>query len=173
MSPALWRVTLLFLLFNHQVVSNSLQPCGLQHARLSCPLLSPGVCSNSCPLSQWCHPTISSSVAPFSCTQSFLASGSFSSESALHIRWPKYWSFSISPSNEYSSEYSGLTSFRFEFLAAQGTLKSLLQHHSSKASILRLSAFFIVQLSHLYMTTGKTIAFDDVNFCWQSDASAF
>ena len=83
----------------------------------------------------------------------------FSSESILHIRWPKYWSFSfnISPSNEYS----GLISFRidwFDLLAVQGTLKSLLQHHSSKASILWHSAFFIVQLSHPYMTTGKTIA---------------
>ena len=83
----------------------------------------------------------------------------FSKESALHIRWPKYWSFSfsISPSNEYS----GLISFRMDWsdlLAAQGTLKSLLQHHSSKASILRHSAFFILQLSHPYMTTGKTIA---------------
>ena len=83
----------------------------------------------------------------------------FSNESVLHIRWPKYWSFSysISPSNEYS----GLISFRiewFELIAVQGTLKSLLQHHSSKASILRCSAFFTVQLSHPYMTTGKTIA---------------
>ena len=83
----------------------------------------------------------------------------FSSESVLCIRWPKYWSFSfsISPSNEYS----GLISFRIDWLdllAVQGTLKGLLQHHSSKASILRRSAFFIVQLSHLYMTTGKTIA---------------
>ena len=83
----------------------------------------------------------------------------FSNESALHIRWPKYWSFSfnISPSNEYP----GLIYFRMDWLdllAVQGTLKSLLQHHSSKASILRHSAFFIVQLSHPYMTTGKTIA---------------
>ena len=83
----------------------------------------------------------------------------FSNESVLHMRWPKYWSFSfnISP----SSEYSGLISFRidwFDFLAVQGTLKSLLQHHSSKASILRCSAFFTLQLSHPYMTTGKTIA---------------
>ena len=81
----------------------------------------------------------------------------FSNESALHIRWPKYWSFSISPSNEYL----GLISFRInrlDLLAVQGTLKSLLQHHSSKASILWLSAFFMVQLSHPYMTTGKTIA---------------
>ena len=83
----------------------------------------------------------------------------FSKESALRIRWPKYWSFSfnISPSNEYS----GLISFRMDWLdllAVQGSLKSLLQHHSSKTSMLRLSAFFIVQLSHPYMTTGKTIA---------------
>ena len=81
----------------------------------------------------------------------------FSNESALHIRWPKYWSFSISPSNEYSE----LISFRsdwFDLPAVRGTLKSLLQHHSSKASILQHSAFFILQLSHSYMTTGKTIA---------------
>ena len=81
----------------------------------------------------------------------------FTNESVLHIRWPKYWIFSISPSNEYS----GLISFRidwFDLLAVQGTCKSLLQHHSSKASILQRSAFFIVQLSHPYMTTGKTIA---------------
>ena len=84
----------------------------------------------------------------------------FSNESTLHIRWPKYWSFSftISPSNEHP----GLVSFRMDWLdllAVQGTFKSLLQHHSSKASILQCSAFFIVQLSHPYMTTGKTIAF--------------
>ena len=80
----------------------------------------------------------------------------FSNELAVHIRWPKYWSFSISPSNEYS----GLISFRidwFDLFVVQGTLKSLLQHHSSKASILQHSAFFIVQVSHLYMTTGRTI----------------
>ena len=81
----------------------------------------------------------------------------FSNESVLHIRWPKYWSFSISPSNEYS----GLISFRIDWLdllAVQGTLKSLLQHHSSKASVLQHSAFFMVQLLHPYVTTGKTIA---------------
>ena len=97
---------------------------------------------------------------PFLLLPSIIPSiGGFSSESVLHIRWPKYWSFSfiISPSNEYS----GLISFRmdwFDLLAVQGTLKSLLQHHSSKASILRCSVFFIVQLSHPYMTTRKTIA---------------
>ena len=89
----------------------------------------------------------------------------FSNESALHVRWPKYWSFSfsISPSNEHP----GLISFRVDWLdllAVQGTLKSLLQHHSSKASILRRSAFFIVQLSHPYMTTGKTIALARLTF---------
>ena len=121
------KTNLLVVLFSHQVVSSSLRPHGLQHARLPCPLPSPRVCSNSCPLSQWCHPNISSSLAPFSsCLQSFLASGFFP-VSALHISWPNYWSFSfsISPSNEYS----GLISFRtdwFDFLAIQGTLKSLL-----------------------------------------------
>ena len=89
----------------------------------------------------------------------------FSNESVLHIRWPKYWSFSfsISPSNEYS----GLISFRMDWLdllAVQGTLKSLLQYHSSKASILQHSAFFIVELSHPYMTTGKTIALTTLAF---------
>ena len=91
------------------------------------------------------------------CLQSFPASGSFPVMLALRIRWPKYWSFSISPSNEHL----GLISFRidwFDLLAVQGTLKSLLQHHSSNASILWHSAFFMVELSHPYMTTGKTIA---------------
>ena len=89
----------------------------------------------------------------------------FSNESALHIRWPKYWSFSFSISP--SDKYSGLTSFRidwFDLLAVQGTLKSLLQHHSSKASIFWCSAFFMVQLSHQNMTTGKTIALTRWNF---------
>jgi len=98
----------------------------------------------------------------------------FTNESALHIRWPKYWSFnfSISPSNKYS----GLISFRidwFDLLAVQGTLKSLLQHHSSKASILWCSAFFMVQFSHPYMTTGKNHSFDYMDLCQQSNVSAF
>ena len=98
-----------------------------------------------------CHPLLLPSIFP--------SIRVFSNESVLHIRWPKYWSFSfsVSPSNEHS----GLISFRMDWLdllAVQGTLESLLQHHSSKASILQLSAFFIVQLSHPYMTTGKTIA---------------
>ena len=247
--------------FSHSVVSNSLGTHGLQHARLPCPSPTPRACSNSRLSSQWCHPTISPSVIPFSsCLQSFPASGSFprsqffasggqsigasasasacefygvqfqsvqslscvwlfattwtaapqaslsitksrsllklmsiesvmpsnhltlchpllllpsvfpsirvfSKESVLCIKWLKYWSFnfSISPSNEYS----GLISFRidwFHLLAEQGTLKSLLQYHSSKASILQCSAFFIVQLSHLYMTTGKIIALTRYTF---------
>ena len=102
--------------------------------------------------------SISSSVIPFSCLEFFPSIRVFSSESVLCIRWPKLWSFSfsISPSNEYS----GLISFRMDWLdllAVQETLKSLLQHHSSKASILQHSAFFIVQLSHPYLTTGKAI----------------
>ena len=107
-------------------------------------------------------------LIPFSsCPHSFLASGSFPNESVLPIRWPKYWSFSFSIS--HSNEYSGLISFRMDWLdllAVQATLKSLLQHHSSKASILQHSAFFIVQLSHPRMTTGKAIALLD-GLCWQ------
>ena len=143
--------------FRCSVMSDSLWPHGLEHARLSCPSPTPGACSNSCPLSRWCDPTISSSVVPFSsCPQSFPASGSFPvSLSSLFQPFTssgeKYWrfSFSISP----SSEHPGLISFRMECLdlpAVQGTLKSLLQHHSSEASILQRSAFF----SHPYMTTG-------------------
>ena len=144
--------------FSCSVMSDS-APHGLQHARLPCSSPTPRACPNSSPSSWWCHPTISSSLVSFSsCLQSFLASQS-SNESVLHIRWPKYWSFSfsISPYNEYW----GLISFRMDWLdllAVQGTLKSLLQHHSSKASLLWHLAFFIVQLLHLYMTTGKTIA---------------
>ena len=98
----------------------------------------------------------------------------FSNESVLRIRWPEYWSFSfsISPSNEYS----GLISFSVDWLdllAVQGTLKSLLQHHSSKSSILWCSAFFTVQLSHPYMTIGKKHNFDEMDVCWQSNVSAF
>ena len=140
------------------VTSSSLWPHELQHARPPCPSPTPGVHSNSCASSRWCHPAISSSVVPFSsCLQSFPASGS-SNRSGLRIRWPKYWSFSFSFSP--SNEYSGLISFRMDWLdlhAVQGTLKSLLQHHNSKASILHCSAFFIVQLSYPYMTTGKAI----------------
>ena len=147
-------------------MSDCLWPHGLQHTRLSCPSPTPRVYSNSCPLSWWCHPTISSSVIPFcSHLQPFPASGSFPSSQffASGGQSIKSFSFSISPSNEYS----GLISFRVDWLdllAVQGTLQSLLQHHSvqkhqhSKASILQCLAFFTVQLSHPYMTSGKTIA---------------
>ena len=146
--------------FSSSVVSDSLWPHELQHARPPCPSPTPGVHSNSRPLSWWYHPAISSSVVPFSsCPQSLLASESYpmsqlfawggqsTGVSALASFLPKNtqgWS---------PLEWTGWMSF-----AVQGTLKSLLQHHSSKASILWHSAFFTVQLSHPYMTTGKTIA---------------
>jgi len=138
------------LLFSRSVMYNSLWTHGVQHYRLPCPSPSPGACPNSYPLSQWCHPTILFSVIPFSsCLPSFPASRIFSNELALWIMWGKYGSlsFSINPSNEYS----GLIYFKidwFDFPAVQGTLKSLLQHHSLKASILQCLAFFMVQFSY-------------------------
>ena len=141
-------------------MSDSLQPHRPQHARPPCPSPTPGVYSNSSPLSRLMPSTHLILWHPFLLLPSIFCSIKvFSSESALCIRWPKYWSFSfnISPSNEHP----GLISFRMDWLdllAVQGALKSLLQHHSSKASVLRHSAVFIVQLSHPYMTTGKTIA---------------
>ena len=142
-------------------MSDSLQSHGLQHARLPCPSLSPWVCSNSCPLSQWCHPTISSSVIPFSSCSIFPSIRVFSNESVLLIRGSKYqsFSFSISP----SCEYSGLISFRidwFALLAVQGTLKSRLQHHSLKA-ILQRSAFFRKECNPLtaWNNTGELYGF--------------
>ena len=139
-------------------MSDPLRHHELQHARPPYPSPTPRVYSNSCPLSQWSHPTISSAVVPFlSSPHSLPASGSFPMGRLFASGGPKYWSFSISP----SSEYSGLISLRMDWLdllAVQGTVKSLLQHHSLKASILWHSTFFIVQFSHPYMTTGKTIA---------------
>ena len=145
--------------FSHSVVSNSLWPHGLQHARPPCPSPTPGVYPNSCPSLVMpsnhlilCYPLL----LPPSIFRSIRV---FSNKSVLHIRWPKYWSFSFSISA--SNEHSGLISFRMDWLdllTVQGTLKSLLQHHSSKASILQHSVFFIVQLSHPHMTTRKTIA---------------
>ena len=130
------------LLFRYSVVSDSLQPDGLQHTRLPCPSLSPRVCSNSCPLSQWYHPTISSSIAPFfSCLQSFLASGSFP-KSRLFVSGRQSIGASAS-----ASVLPMLISFRidwFELFAVQGTLKSLLQHHSLKASVLQRSYYYII-----------------------------
>ena len=127
-------------------------------------------CSNSCPLDQWCHPP-SHPVSPLPPLPALNLSQlqGLSSKSALCIRCPKYWSFNISPCNEYS----GLISFSvdwFALLAVQWTLKSLLQHHSLKASIIQCSAFFMVQFSHPYMTTRKTTALTTWTFV-ESDVS--
>jgi len=136
---------------------DSLPPHGLQHTRLPWTSLLPRVCSNSCPLGQCCYLTISSSVTPLLLLPSIFPNiRGFSNESALHIGWPRYWSFtfSISPSNEYS----GLISFRtdwFNLLAVQGSPKSLLQLHNSWRS-----AFFMVQFSQQYTGTGKKHSFD-------------
>ena len=144
--------------FSCSVVSASLQPHGLQHSRPPCPLPTPGACSNSCPSSRWCHPIISSSVVLFSSyLQTFPASGSFPMSQLFASGGQSSFSFSLSP----SKEHSGLISFRMDWLdlpAVQGTLQSLLQHHSSKASILLHSAFFMVQLSLPCITNEKTIA---------------
>ena len=157
-----------FSQFSHSVVSDSLRPQGLQHTRPPCPWQSLGACSNSCPSSWWCHPTISSCRLLLLLPSIFPSIRVFYNESTLRIRWPKYWSFSfsISPSNEYS----GLISFRidlFDLLASQRTLKSLLQYHNSKASVLLCSAFFMVQLSHPYITTEKTIALPRWTFVYK------
>ena len=136
--------------FSRKIMSDSLWPHGLQHARLPSHHELPKL-AQTCPLNKWCHPTISSSVILFSsCLHSFPASGSFLNESVLCIRWPKYWSFSfsISPSNEYSGPIAFRID-RFDLLAVQGILKCLLQHHSTKASVLWCSDFFIVQLYNL------------------------
>ena len=142
--------------------------------RLLCPPLTPRVCPASCPLSQWCYLTISSCHPLLLLPSIFPSIRVFSNEAILCIRWPKYWDFSLSINA--TNEYSGLTSFRidwFDLLAVQGTLKSLHQHHSSKASILQQSACFVVQLSHPYMATGKNIAWTIQTLCWQSDDPAF
>ena len=145
-------------------MSNSLRPHGLQHIRPPCQSPTPGVYSNSCPLSQWCHPTIL--YHPLLLPPSVFSSiRVFSNELLFCIRWTKYWrfSFSIGPSNGYS----GLISFRIDWLdllTVQETLKSLHQHHSSKALFLWHSDFFIVQLSHPNMTTGITIALTKQTF---------
>ena len=139
--------------FSLSVVSDSLRPHEQQHARPLCPSPTPRVHPNPCPLSQWYHPAISSSVIPFSsCLQSFPASGSL-------FQWVSF-SHQVAQVLEFQLQHPGLISRMdwLHLLAVQGTLKSLLQHHSSKASILQHSAFFLAQLSHPHMTTGKTIA---------------
>ena len=144
--------------FSRSVLSDSLWPHELQHARPPCPSPTPWVHSNSCPLSRWCHPATSSSVVPFSsCPQSLPASEYFPMSQLFAWGGQSIGVStlaSVLPKN--TQDWSPLC---LDLLAVQGTLKSLLQHHSSKASIqLWCSAFFIVQLSHPYMTTGKTIA---------------
>ena len=135
------------LLFSRLVISNSLWSQGLQHTRLPCPLLSPRACSDSCPLSQWCIQPSHPLVTPFSsCHQSFPASGSFPTSQLF-----------TSGSQSFGASASASTDW-LDLLEVQRTLESLLQHHSSKASILWHSAFFMVQLSCPYMTTRKTIA---------------
>ena len=146
--------------FSCSVVSDSLQPHEEQHARPPCPTPIPGVHPNSCPLSRWCHPAISSSVIPFSsCPQSFPASGSFQMSqffaSGGHCIGVSA-SASVLPMN--TQDWSLLVWIGLTSLKSKGLSESLLQHHSSKASILWHSAFFTVQLSHPYMTTRKTIA---------------
>ena len=140
--------------FSPSVMSDSLRPHGQQHTRPPCPSPIPRVYSNLCQLGRWCHPTISSSVVPLLLPSIFPSIRVFSNESALHIRRPKYWSFSfnISPSNEHP----GLISFRInwlDLLAVQGTLKSLLQHHSSDIGsdiMLKNSGKWLIYLLMLY-----------------------
>ena len=146
--------------FSRSVLSNSLQPHELQHARPLRPSPTPRVYSNSCPSCQWCHPTISPLLSPSPPAFNLSQHQGLFHWAVSFIRWPKYWSFSFSISP--SSEYSGLIPFRIDWLdllAVQGTLKSLFQQHSSKAAILQCSAFFIVQLSCPSIhDSGKTIA---------------
>ena len=163
--PRLWAR---LLLFSHSVTPDSLRPREWQHTRPPCPSPFPGVHPSSYPLNQWCHPTISSSVALFSfCLPSFPASGS-SNQSALQIRWPKYWSFSfsISPSNEYSGWFplgwTGLIS-----LQSKGLSRVFFQQHSLKALILWYSAFFTVQLSHPYMNYWEEHSLKYMDLCQQ------
>ena len=142
-------------------MSDSLPLDGLQHARLLCPSLSPGVCSDSCPLSWWCYLIISSSAALFFFLQSFSASQSFPMSRLFILGRQRYWSFcfSTSPSNEYS----GLISFEIDSLISLQSkgLSRVFSNTSSKASILQHSAFFMVQLSHPLMTTGKTTTLEE------------
>ena len=148
------------VLFSYSVMSNSLWPHGLQHARPPCPSPTPRVYQNSCTLSPWCHPTISSSVISFSsCPQSFPSTGSFQM-SQLFTSGGQSTEVSASTSvlQVNTQGWSPLGWTGWISLKTKGILKNLLQHHCSKASILQCSAFFTVQLSHWYMTTGKHIA---------------
>ena len=161
-----------WLLFSCQVISHSSQPHGLQCTKLPSPSLSSGVCPSSSPLNWWCHPAISSCHSLFLLPSIFPSIRVFSRELAVCLRWPKYWSFSfsISPSNEYSR----LISFKidwFDLRAIQGTLKSLLQHHNLKASFfLSLSLSPTLILIHDYW---KNHSLDYMDLSQQSDVSAF
>ena len=144
--------------FSRSVVSDSLWPHEPQHPRPPCPSPTPGVYPNSCPLSWWCHPTISILCYPLLLLLSIFPSiGSFQMSQLFTSGGQSFGvsNFNVSPSNECPGMISFIMDW-LDFLAFQGTLKSLLQHHSLKASILWCSAFFIVQLSHPYMTTGKS-----------------
>ena len=163
--------------FSHSVVSDSLRPHEPQHTRPPCPSPTPRVYPDSCPLSRWCHPTISSLSFPSPPAFNLSQHQGLFHESALLFRWPKYCSFSFNISS--SNELSGLISFRIDWLdlfAVQGTLRRLLQHHSSKASILWPSAIFAVQLTfiHDYWKKKNTFLFSKARICrkWKSSAKS-
>ena len=164
-------VILLAVVIQSPSCSDSLQSHELQHARLLCPSLFPGVCSNSCPLSHWCHPTISSSFAPLLLPSVFPNIRIFSKVSALRTKWPEFWSigFSISPSNEYS----GLIAFRidwFDLLAVRGTLESLpVPQFKSISSSALLHAPAVTSVQDYW----ENHSFDCMDLCRQSDVSAF
>ena len=157
-------------------MSDSFRTHGLQHARLPCPSSIPKACSNSCPSSRWCHPIISSSVVPFSShLQSFPASSYFpvsqffTSGSQSWSSWAPAWA-SVLPVN-IQGWFPLVLTCLISLLSKEHS--GLLEHHNSKASILQCLSFFMVQLSHPYVTTGKTTALTITHLCWQSDVSAF
>ena len=158
-------------MLGHSVLSNSLQPRGVKHVRLPCPSPPPGACLNSSLLRSnhlvLCHPLL---LLPLI----FPSIWVFSNKSGLCLKWPNYWSFSfiIYPSNEYSWLISFMIDW-FDLHTVYGILKNLLQHHSSKASVLLHSTFFMAQLLYPCMTTEKNTSFDYMDFCWQSNISAF
>ena len=155
--------------FSHSVVSDSVIPCTAAHRSL-CPLPTPRACSNSCPLSRWCHPNISTSVIPYLLASNFPSIRVFSNESVLHIRWPKYWSLSFSIGR--SNEYSELTSFRMDWLdllAVQGTQESSQTPQFKTINSLVLT-FLYGPFLHPYMTSGKKHSFNSMDLCQQSKA---
>ena len=164
-----------FSQFSHSFISSVTHSCLILHdARLPCPSPTPRACSNSCPSSRWCYPTISSSVITFSsCLQSFPASGSFP-RSQFFASGGQCIGASASASVLPMSIQGWFPLGLIGLISSQSKgLSSLLQHRSSKTSILWCTAFFMVQFSHPYMTTGKTIVFSYADLCWQSNVSAF